>query len=713
MWKSSIRIFLLACAVLSVAGAGRLAAQNFDARTLMRSQRNGNNTGLYGSNPYAENQEEEEGAEPADTTKKERKIRKPLESYFFSDSVRALNNFRWHVSRDYNRVDIGPIDTLLTDFHIDYPVYRRGVGDMTIGALGQASQPLNFFDRSQSADFTFAKPYDAYTYNMENVPFYNVKKPMILFTYMESGQKRYREENFAIMTAQNVSPSTGFNVDYKSRGTRGLYEWSRTKNHNLSVAVSHTGKRYSLHAGFINNHIEQQENGGVVGEWAIADTTFQMPSGVPTRLAGAEARNVYRNNAFFITQSYGIPLAPVTERDFSIGDLPAVFVGHSFEYNAWSKVYTDHYATYTDERGDRDENGNFVPTEGVYYDNWYIHPDQTRDSLYERVISNRFFVQAQPWDRNGAVGTVDGGVGIDMHTYSQFEMKGYLSGRYTKVNETGFFVYGGVQGKIRKYVDWDANVKFYPSGYRGGDLDIGAHLALKGYLRGHPLILEGSFSMERRSPAYWQENLISNHYMWSNSFDKENDTRFEVKFSVPDFAFEAAAWQAVVSDKIYYGSDSYVAQHGGNVSLTGVYARKDFRIGGLHLDHRVLLQWSTNQNVVPVPLASAFLSYYYEFWVVRDVLRLQTGVDGRYNTKYYAPGYNPALSVFYNQREVEVGNYPYMDFFLTAKWKRMRIFLKYQHLNKGLFGNGEYFSVARYPLNPGMFKMGISWGFYD
>ena len=713
MWRSSIRILLLACAVLLVAGPVRSYAQRFDARTLMRSQKNGNNTGLYGDNPYASEEESEEGAEQADTTKKERRIRKPLESYFFSDSVRALNNFRWHVDRDYNRVEIGPIDTMLADFHIDYPVYRRGVGDMTVGALGQASQPLNFFDRSQSTDFTFARPYDAYTYDMENVPFYNVKKPMIHFTYLESGQKRYREEHFAIMTAQNISPSTGFNVDYKSRGTRGLYEWSRTKNHNLSVAVSHTGKRYSVHAGFINNHIEQQENGGVVGEWAIADTTFEMPSGVPMKLADAEAENIYRNNAFFITQSYGIPLAPVTERDFSIADLPAVFVGHSFEYNSWSKVYTDHYATYTDERGGRDENGNFVPTEGTYYENWYLNPEQTRDSLYERVVSNRLFVQAQPWDRNGVVGTVDGGVGIDLHTYSQFGLRSYLSGRYAKVNKTSFFVYGAVGGKIKKYVDWDANFRFYPSGYRGGDLDIGARVALKGYLRGHPLILEGSFSTERRSPGYWQENLISNHYMWSHSFAKENDTRFEVKFSVPDFAFEAAAWQAVVTDKIYYGSDSQVAQHGGNVSLTGVYARKDFRLGGLHLDHRVLLQWSTNQNVVPVPLASAFLSYYYEFWVVRDVLRLQTGLDGRYNTKYYAPGYNPALSVFYNQREVELGNYPYMDFFVTAKWKRMRIFLKYQHLNKGLFGNGEYFSVARYPLNPGMFKMGISWGFYD
>ena len=348
-----------------------------------------------------------------------------------------------------------------------------------------------------------------------------------------------------------------------------------------------------------------------------------------------------------------------------------------------------------------------------YYKNWYINPSQTRDSIYERKISNRFFVQAQPWDRNGVVGTIDAGVGIDLHTYAQFRPSDYTAGKYTQVNETSYFFYGSVGGKIKKYVDWDADMRFYPSGYRGGDLKIGAHLALTGYLRGHPLVLEGRFSMDRRSPNYWQENLFSNHYVWSAPLDKENETRFEVKFSLPDYAFEAGVWQGVTTDKIYYGTDSDVAQKSGSLSLTSVYARKDFRLGGLHLDNRVLMQWSTDQDVAPVPLLSAFLSYYYEFWVVRDVLRLQIGLDGRYNTRYYAPGYNPALSVFYNQREMEVGGYPYMDAFVMGKWKRMRIFLKYQHVNKGLFGNGEYFSAAGYPLNPGMFKMGISWGFYD
>lgn len=715
-------LFLIAAAVLSASPIAAYA--QLDAKALQRGMRNnGNSSGnsfgggggnsLYGNNPF-ENPEEEGQSQQQDTTKKEHKIRKPLESYFFNDSIRALPNFLWTIDRDYNRVKVGPLDTTLVNWRMDYPYQHRDLGDMSLGGLGQSTLPVNYFDRPDLFDFQFARSYDAYTYNMENVPFYNVKKPFIHMTYLESGQKRYREEHFELTHAQNVSPSTGFNVSYKSRGTRGLYDWQRTKNHNVSVAVQHTGKRYSVHAGFFNNHIEQRENGGVVGEWAITDTVFEMPSGVPMKLAGAKAQNTYRNNAFFVEQSFAIPLQAVTERDFSLADLSAVYIGHSFEYNSWSKTYTDSYATYTDDRSGRDpETGDFVPKEDIYYKNWFISPDRTRDSLYERHISNRFFVQAQPWDRNGVVGTIDAGIGIDNYTYSQLAPGGYMTGRLAKDKKTAWYAYGAVSGKIRKYVDWGADIKYHPSGYRGGDYRIGAHIALTGYLRGHPLILSGRFVQQSQSPSYWQENLYSNHFMWSNSFAKENTTRFEVRFEVPDYALELGAWQGVETDKIYYDRHADVAQYAGSVSLTSVYARKDFRIGGLHLDNRVLLQWSTNQEVVPVPLASVYLSYYYEFWVVRNVLRMQVGLDGRFTTRYYAPGYNPALSAFYNQREVEIGNYPYTDVFITGKWKRMRIFLKYQHVNKGLFGNGEYFAVAGYPLNPGMFKMGISWGFYD
>ncbi len=688
-----------------------VAHAQLDASAMARAQRRGENVSLGGANPFATG--EEGTGEPTDSTKI-RRIRKPLESYYFNDSIRALPNFMWHIDRDMNNVDILPLDTTLMNWRIDYPYQIEGVGDMSLGGLGQSTMPFNYFERSQNPDFSFSKSYDAYTYRMDNVPFYNSKTPYLNFTYLESGQKRYKEEHFEIVTTHNVSPTTSFNVSYKSRGTKGLYDWQRTSNHNLAVAFAHTGKRYSVHAAYINNRIKQRENGGAVGIWAVADTTYEHPSGVPMKLATAEAQNSYRNSSFFAKQVYTIPLQRVTDYDFSLADLSAIYVGHIFEYNTWSKLYTDKYSQYTNERGEISPEGEYIPTQGDYYKDWYISPLISRDSIRERVISNRLFVEAQPWDRNGAVGRLGGGVGIDMYAYSQFRMEDYISGKYNVDKKSAWYAYGAVSGKVKQFADWGANAKFYPSGYRGGDLYLNAHIALQAKLRGNPVILRGEFSQMRQSPSYWENNLFSNHFVWFNSFSKENESRFKVSLEIPSWALELSLWQGVVSDKIYYDANSIVAQESDAISLTSLYARKDFRIGGFHLDHRVLMQWSTNQEVIPVPLCSAYLSYYYEFWVEKKkVLRMQIGLDGRFNTKYYMPSYNPALAEFYNQREHELGGYPYLDAFIAAKWKRMRIFLKYQHLNYGLFGNGEYFTVAGYPLNPGMFKMGISWGFYD
>ena len=693
-----------------------------DAAAMQRAQRAGQ-TGATGpgmmpnmpGNPGMMGNGMEEGV-PGDTTQtKEKRERKPLESYYFSDTVRAMRSWLWTLDTDFDRVNIEPLDTTLQDWRIDYVYYRKGVGDMSLGGLGQSSQPINWFDRRQSSDFIFARSYDAYTARIDNVPFYNCKTPFTNLTYLESGQKRYREEHFELIHTQNIDPSTSANVTYRARSTMGLYDWQRTKNHALSLGFAHTGKRYSVHAAYMNNLIEARENGGVVGEWAIVDTTFEMPSGVPMRLASAQAENHYRNNAFVLKQAYAIPLQRVTEYDFSLADLSAIYIGHQLEYNTWSKVYTDKRAEYSNQRGYHNpETGKWEPVEGLeYYDNWYIDPRKSRDSISERLLSNKFYVQIQPWDRNGVISTIDGGVGIDLHTYSYLHLEDYLLGRVTKDKRTSWYVYGATGGKIKRYADWDVKAKYYPSGYRGGDFSMDGNVVLRAYIRELPLILSGRFKQEFRSPSYWQENLFSNHYMWFNSFNKESETRIEVNFSVPSIAMELGVWQGIMSDMIYYDGSSTIKQHSDVVSLTSLYARKDFRIAGFHFDHRALVQISSDESVLPVPALSAFLSYYYEFWVKRDVLRVQLGVDARYNSKYYAPTYNPALSAFINQRDVRVGDYPYVDAFLSAKWKRMRILLKYQHLNQGLFGNGEYFQVARYPLNPGMFKMGISWSFYD
>ena len=203
-----------------------------DAAALQRAQRNGQNGGMgqgmgMGANipgdPNAMGAGMEEGTTGDTTNVKEKREKSALESYYFNDTVRALYNWLWTIDEDFDRVNIAPLDTTLQDWRIDYVFYRKGVGDMAMGGLGQSSQPINWFDRRQSNDFIFARSYDAYTARIDNVPFYNCKTPFSNLSYLESGQKRYREEHFELIHTQNIDPSTSANITYRARSTMGLY----------------------------------------------------------------------------------------------------------------------------------------------------------------------------------------------------------------------------------------------------------------------------------------------------------------------------------------------------------------------------------------------------------------------------------------------------------------------------------------------------------
>ncbi len=645
------------------------------------------------ANPFEIPGEEGENTEAADTTKK--KERKPLESYFFDDSTRMRDNFAWQVDMHGNNIRMIDIDTLLTDFQIDFPFLKQDVGDAYLGNLGGASIPLNFFRRPQNRDFTLSSPFYAYIFTPDNAPFYNVKKPFTQAGYLTAGQKKYAEENFSLIHAQNASPSTGFNLTYHNRGTRGIYDWQGSKAKALSLAFSHTGKRYSAHAGYIFNHINLKENGGVIDDWHITDTTYEIDMNIPMSMS--DARNVIKNNTFYAIQAYGVPLVKLTDEDFSMAGYPSFYVGHAIEYSRWFRSYTDTYAQGA----------------GEYYENWYINTSETADSTFESRLSNRLFIQLQPWDRDGIIGVIDAGVGLDNYHYYQFRLDDYLAGKTKGENKTSFNIYGSIDGKFKKYFDWGGKLNFTPIGYRSGDLSIEANAALSVYLKDKPVSLSGSFVYRRNSPNYWSETYFSNHFAWSNSFNKENESRIDVKLQVPSIHLDLSACQSVMTNRIYFNERALPAQESNAVSVSGLYASKEFRLGGFHLNPRVMLQWSTDHRVAPVPLASTFLSCSFQFYVVKDVLLLKFGVDGRYNTRYYAPGYNPALAQFYNQREKEIGNYVWMDAFITAKWKRMRIFLKFQHVNQDLFDTREYFQTLHYPLNARIFKYGISWSFYD
>ena len=203
----------------------------------------------------------QDGMQLGDSTKV-KKPRKPLESYLFPDSlVWGKTVFAWNVDTRQNAIRRAKVDTTLTGTEINHPFRRDEVGDASQERLGGASIPYNYADRPEYRNFVFGQAYDAYYFTPENARFLNVKKPFTQFSYYTSGMARKRTEEFYITHAQNITPSTGFNVDYKSVGNgqnRDRYSYYRNgkaRNKNLSVGFSHTGKKYTVHAGYIYNAV--------------------------------------------------------------------------------------------------------------------------------------------------------------------------------------------------------------------------------------------------------------------------------------------------------------------------------------------------------------------------------------------------------------------------------------------------------------------------
>ncbi len=706
-------LYILSLTIVALLGSvTNLCAQSFDAQDFGRDNGAALAAAMQNSNgnPYAGEVELDENGNPippeeqADSTRVKEIM--PLESYFFDDTIRRQKHFRWVADTYTNNIRMEKVDTLLGLFSRDYPFQREDVGDANVGILGGASTPLNFFRRPKGNNFDFTNGYYSYLFTVENASHYNNKRPYTSLAYQTGGQKRYAEDKLEVLHAQNVTPSTGFNVRYNSYHSRGIYNWQRGKVTDFSGNLNHTGKRYSLHAGVISNSISQRENGGLVEAWHVADTLYESAQGMPMKMT--DALNKASNTSFYAVQTYGIPFVPLTDSVFTMADRTAIHFGHAITYNRWGRRYTDTRKgtsyNITDRTGAVVEKLNF-------YDNWYIDPDQTSDTLSESLLTNRLFVQFVPYDRKGVVATVDGGIGWDHHEYYQFHLEDYIKGHVTDKYNT-YYAYADARGFIGKWLDWQGRARINVAGYRAGDIDLDAGATMRLFVKEQPITLSGNLSYNLQSPSYWEQNYFSNHFAWKNNFAKQNITLLNITLDVPHTGTRVGFNQALMGNPIYYGTDAMPRQSMSVESITGIYLEQNITLGGLHLDHKVLLQYSSAEDIYPVPRLAGNISYYYSFQPVKGVLTLNIGLDCWANTPYYAQSYNPATMMFHNQDKVLIGNYPYANIFVTAKWKTMRIFVQYQHANENLLDNyNDSFSVPFYPYNRALIKYGVCWYF--
>ena len=116
-------------------------------------------------------------------------------------------------------------------------------------------------------------------------------------------------------------------------------------------------------------------------------------------------------------------------------------------------------------------------------------------------------------------------------------------------------------------------------------------------------------------------------------------------------------------------------------------------------------------NTLNVPEIITRNTLYYSTHMFNKALFLQTGVTFNYFTKYFMDDYDPLLAEFIVQNEKEYGDFPRLDFFINAKIRQTRIFLKAEHFNSSFTGY-DYYSAPNYPYRDFVVRFGIVWNFF-
>ena len=640
-----------------------------------------------------------------------------LETAWLPDSLYYKRLVTWKHDRHFNRVEPFTWDTTANYHFHDYPYLKQDIGGTFLGMTGSAVQTYNYFKREDPrSTVSYYAPYESWTYTPSSIPMFNTKTPYTELAYYGNllNSETTSNDDIRIFTTQNILPSLNVALEFKNYGGAGILKNQKARNKTAFATANWLGKRYLAHGGIIWNSINRVENGGVRHIGDVKDTVLQDIREVDVFLSSAS--NKYTKRTVFFDQSVRLPFSFLEDfkhrndssyvrKDTLNKDLTTIFLGTSSEWSVYNKLYTD-------EVGMSDMAGK-----AFYHDKFYINPSKSADSLHTMRLDNRVFLRFQPWHENAVVSKVEGGIGDRYQSHYNIHPGSYLFKPSPEKWNT-VYTYAGAEGRLSRYFEWDALGQLDFAGHGAGDFFIRgkAKLSVFPFRRDSlsPISLTARFETDLKEPDFYEQHLYTNHYMWDNDFSKTSTTRFQASLDFPKWKVYASAGYALLANNIYYDSLGVIRQNPEAMSVLTAALRKDFHLGILRLENSALFQLSSKEDVLPLPKLALNLRWYLQFPIVsEDVLKMQIGVDARYNTKWYAPGFNPVSGTFYNQKEQQYGETPYLDAFLNLQWKQACIFLKMENVGEGWpTKKHDYFSAHRYIHPPRIFKFGITWPFY-
>ncbi len=631
--------------------------------------------------------------------------------------------YMWRIDPKFGNIRKIPADTLMYNFQNSNLMEGMEGEYNFLGNLGAPRYSRIFFNIPEASDYIFLDPYSAFYFDPDQFNFTNSNIPYSNVSYYKAGSKVNGEERFKAYFSVNVNKrfAFGFNFDYLYG--RGMYASQGTGFFNATLFGSYIGDRYQMHAMYSNFSFKMAENGGITNDLYITRPEEMSegkksyePANIPTVMTDTWNRNhkVYG----YLTHRYNLGfereiISEKTEKEFEF--VPVTSFIHTFKVERARR----RYITHVEPEFKRDET---TP----YYSNTYLNFEFEGTDKLSAGFSNDSTVYFSVKNLIG-ISLIEG-----FNRYAKAGLTAYLTHdyrKYTLLNEedeleiphdqyTEHEVFAG--GRLTKeqgnLLHYNATGEIGLAGKALGQFRVYGDVDLNFKLGKDTVSFIGRGRITNTLPSFYMRHYHSNHFWWDNDFDKEFRTRIEGELAINRWRSRLRAGVENIKNYTYFNQEALPTQHSGNIQVLSGIFNQDFKLGILHLDNEVVYQKSSSNTVLPLPQLSLYHNLYIQTKLAKGVLSLQLGADVRYFSEYYAPTYTPAIGQFNLQAEddekVKIGGYPFVNVYANLHLKRTRLFVMMYHVNQGM-GNAQSFLTPHYPINPRMFKFGLSWNFYD
>jgi hypothetical protein len=632
------------------------------------------------------------------------------------DSAHLITS--WKLTPDYLGTSEAVLDTSVDDIQIYNPVYQLYFSNSALGNFGSPCISNVFSERYDKNEFFFTNVYYPLMYTHDKTIYLNTKRQFTKLLYINGGSTPDKEENLEVIHSQNVNPELNFGLKYNTTLSNGQYRFQSTRRSSFSFFSSYMGDMYAYNLSLNTNNFSTGENGGITHDSLLADINYEGPGDLPTFFGGtvsqsrdkANVTNTFKNIDLFLLNDFNLSnfflkadtsFADTLQRKTKVG----IMLISEFEIN--KKMFADASPSVGLSQG--------------FYDSAYFNASMTNDSIFYRKIKNtlRFYI-----DEDSAY-TFYVDLSSEFYKYVFYSQDEAYKTQYNLANRTASpFNYNSYESDLKLQSGvvldpWNLNLKLsgflYLTGYKQGSYGVYAGFNLfQSKHQAANVRLNAQYSSGQ--PFFLYNQYYSNYFNWDNDFKPVKKLQLSLKYSHSPKKIESELNYSLLRDQIYFDTNAFPGQYQSGLSVIEFKLIKDFKFWKFHSLNKIALQYVNNETILALPNVNYFNSTYFKqhfhFKLTNGGFTSLLGFDMYYDTKYYGYAYMPAISAFYRQAEKKIGGYPFVDIFLNVELKRARFFFKFEHINSGLLER-NYFSILHYPRNERMFKVGISWNFYD